>query len=393
MSEVAKFDDLTRLLDFFVSRGLPGCGCAVAQRGKILYEAYVGHGDIKSKKPVTSDTVFRLYSMTKLVTCTAALKLFEQGKFLLHEPLYEYFPEYRDSQVVIKEPDGSYHLKKVENPILIKHAFSMSLGLPYAMFSDTPTAKAMKKVTDDLQKKYGKYDIVTEVKAMGQVPLEFEPGTRWMYGYGHDILAALIQLVSGKTPGQFMQEEIFDPLGMKDTGYRYKDDIKDRMITYYQKNPDGSLTKTEGPMRLDVYHEPDAIYEAGGVGLYSTIRDYLRFTQMLANGGHWNGEQIIGRKTIDLMRSNQLNDLQLRDFTNSYNAGYGYGLGVRTMLNTTQGHSNGSVGAFGWTGLAGTYTEIDPSEGVSIVYMHQMDPNFEEYHHLRVRNVAYGCLK
>ncbi|MNJ66058.1 hypothetical protein D3C77_621030 [compost metagenome] len=113
---------------------------------------------------------------------------------------------------------------------------------------------------------------------------------------------------------------------------------------------------------------------------------------MLANGGIWKGEQIIGRKTIDLMRSNHLNDRQLADFKNSYNAGYGYGLGVRTMMDPAAGHSNSSIGEFGWTGAAGTWASIDPSEGFSVVYMHQLLPNMEEYHHLRVRAAAYGCL-
>ena len=249
----------------------------------------------------------------------------------------------------------------------------------------------MEKVKAELAKKHGKYDIVTEVRAMGSVPIAFEPGTRWLYGYGHDIVAALIQVVSGKTVGQFLQDEIFDPLGMKDTGYRYKGDIEQRMISHYNRDEDGNYKKMPG--FLDEFHQPDAICEMGGAGLYSTVRDYLKFSQMLANGGVYNGQRIIGRKTIDLMRSNHLNEEQLKDFRNSYLAGYGYGLGVRTMMDIAEGHSNGSPGEFGWTGALGTYVSIDPSEKSSIVYMHQMLPNMEEYHHLRVRAVANGCLE
>ena len=127
--------------------------------------------------------------------------------------------------------------------------------------------------------------------------------------------------------------------------------------------------------------------------LFSTVRDYLTFTQMLANGGKHNGQQIIGRKTIDLMRQNQLCPSALEDFTNSYNAGYGYGLGVRTMMDLASGNCNTSVGEFGWTGMMGTWTAIDPSEGVSAVYMHNMLPNMEEYHHLRVRAAAFGLVE
>ncbi|MBP7176860.1 MAG: beta-lactamase family protein [Thermoclostridium sp.] len=387
---MSDFNDLTELLKQFVSNGPAGCGCAVAKDGKTLYQGYFGYADLEEKRPVAEDTVYRLFSMTKVIICTAAMMLFERGKFLLNEPLYEYFPEYRDTQVFVTKPDGSVDTRKAKSPMLIKHAFSMAVGMPYP-FGNLPTAREMERVKQELHNKHGKYDIVTEVKAMGSVPVAFDPGTHWLYGYGHDIVAGLIQVVSGKTVGRFLQDEIFDPLGMKDTGYRYRDGIEGRMATYYRRDETGKMTKA--PSFLDMFHAPDALYESGGAGLYSTVRDYLSFSQMLANGGIYNGQRIIGRKTIELMCGNQLNDDQLKDYQNSYLAGYGYGLGVRTMLCPALGHSNGSVGEFGWTGMLGTYVSIDPKERSSIVYMHQMDPNMEEYHHLRVRAVANGCLE
>lgn len=386
---MARFDDMSALLKQFVKDGPAGCGCAVAKGGKTLYEGYAGYADLEEKRPVAEDTVYRLFSMTKVVICTAAMILFERGKFLLNEPVYEYFSEYRDTQVFVSDPNGNGHTRKAKSPMLIKHALSMAVGLPYPM-GNTPTAMEMVKVKDELRKKYGKYDIVTEVKAMGAVPVQFDPGTHWLYGYGHDIVAGLIQVVSGKTVGQFLQDEILGPLGMKDTGYRFRDGIEKRLASLYRKEENGAMIKI--PAFLDEYHQPDALYESGGAGLYSTVGDYLKFSQMLANGGSYNGTGIIGRKTIDLMRANQLNETQLKDFTFSYVAGYGYGLGVRTLMNPAEGNSSGSVGEFGWTGFLGTYVSIDPQEGFSLVYMHQMDPNMEEYHHHRVRAVANGCL-
>jgi len=387
---MADFKDLDLLLKEFVKKGPAGCACAVAKEGKILYEGYFGYADLEEKRPVDADTVFRLYSMTKVIICTAAMILFERGKFLLNEPVYEYLPEYRDTQVFVTRPDGSVDVMKAKTPILIKHAFTMSCGLPYAHV-DSPTGREMARVMEELRQKYGKYDIVTEAKAMGSVPVAFEPGTHWLYGYGHDIVAALIQVISGKTVGEFLQEELFDPLGMEDTGYRYRNGIEKRMAACYRRDESGNMEKTS--TFFDIYHEPDAIYEAGGAGLYSTVRDYLKFSQMLANGGVYNGKRIIGRKTIDLMRQNHLNEVQLKEFTNSYLAGYGYGLGVRTLMSKAEGHSNGSIGEFGWTGMLGTYVSIDPEEKLSFVYMHQMIPNLEEYHHLRVRAVVNGCLE
>ncbi len=143
-------------------------------------------------------------------------------------------------------------------------------------------------------------------------------------------------MISGKSLGQFLKDEIFDPLGMNNTGYRYRGDIKSRMASMYQRIDTGKLEKIEGI--LDEYHQPDAIYESGGAGLYSTVKEYLTFSQMMSNGGTVNGVNLLGRKTIDLMRTNHLNTAQLSDFTNSYHTGYGYGLGVRTLMDKAAGH-------------------------------------------------------
>lgn len=386
---MARFDDLSALLQQFVKNGPAGCGCAVAKDGKVLYEEYFGYADLDEQRPMTADTIHRLFSLTKVIVCTAGMMLYERGKFLLDDPIYEYFLEYRDTQVRVTDGNGNFHIRKAKSPMLVKHAFTMTVGLPYH-FGGTKTADDMAKVINDLKQKYGKYDIVTEVKAMGSVPVQFDPGTHWLYGYGHDIVAALIQVVSGKPIGQFLKEEIFDPLGMNNTGYRFRQGMEERLATFYKRDENGNMTKV--PPFWDEYHQPNALYEAGGAGLYSTVSDYLKFSQMMANGGCYNGQRIIGRKTIDLMRANHLGPEQLKDFTFPYVAGYGYGLGVRTLINPADAHCNGSVGEFGWTGYPGCYVVIDPSEGFSLVYMHQMDPNMEQYHHHRVRAVAYGCL-
>ncbi|MDR2933264.1 MAG: beta-lactamase family protein [Oscillospiraceae bacterium] len=383
------FKHLDALLQDFIQNGLPGCGCAVAKDGKVLYEGYHGFADIETARPVGPDTVYRLFSMTKVVICTAAMMLYERGKFLLSDPLYAYIPEYRKSTVALTKPNGSVELVAAKKPMLVRDAFTMAVGLPHPM-GESYTARAMAKVREELAGKHGKFDLETDTKAMAGVPIAFEPGSHFLYGYGHDLVARLIEVVSGKTVGAFLKDEIFAPLAMKSTGYRYFGDIRERMISLYEKADNGSWLKIPGMQ--DDLHEPDAIFERGGAGLFSTVSDYLVFTQMLANGGMYKKERIIGRKTIDLMRQNQLGEQQLRDFAGVYNAGYGYGLGVRTMLDRAAGGANNSSGEFGWTGALGTWTAIDPAEGVSVVYMHQTKPNMEEYHHLRVRAAAFGGL-
>ena len=398
---MADFKYLDALLMEFVAKGLPGCGCVVAKDGKIVFEGYHGMADVEGQKPITPDTVYRLYSMTKVVICTAAMMLYERGKFLLSDPIYEYIPEYRERSVVHNSPNGGVDIRGAKTPALIRHAFTMAVGLPYG-FGDTPTTRAMRQINAELEEKHGKgmYSVVDEAKALARVPAAFEAGEHFLYGYGHDIVAALIQVISGKSVWDFLREEIFEPLGMDSTGYRYFGDIRQRMATLYRRDANEAAAQRVAAAaaeaitdRRDHLHEANAKLESGGAGLFSTVGDYLKFTQMLANGGVYGGRQIIGRKTIDLMRQNHLNEQQLKDFGGVYLAGYGYGLGVRTMMDVAAGGSNTSVGEFGWTGALGTWASIDPSEGASVVYMHQTSPNMEEYYHLRARAAAYGGLK
>jgi len=385
---MAQAKHLDALMQKFVKNGPAGCGIAVAQHGKTIYEGYFGMADKENARPIDESTTYRLYSMTKVITVTAALMLYERGEFLLNEPFYEYFPEYKDTQVVIPTGQGFYDIRKANNPILIRDAFGMTCGLPYGG-GNSPTAQAIRKFNEEMDAK-GNYTIIDFVKGLANVPVAFEPGTRWAYGHGHELVAALIERVSGKKVSQFMQEEIFDPLGMQHTGYHFKGNDRENMAVLYSRDENGNMTPDT---TRDRDFEPDATFEGGGAGLYSTVRDYLRFTQMMANGGEIDGVRILSSKTIDLLRANRLNDVQLKDFRNSYVDGYGYGLGVRVMMDKAAGNSNSSVGEFGWTGVMGTWTSIDPSEGFSAVYMHQMNPNQEEYHHLRVRAAAYSLLK
>ena len=385
---MSSWKHLDEFLTENLKKGPAGCGCAVAQDGEILFEKYYGYADIEKQKPITEKSIFRQFSTTKVIICTAAMILFERGKFLLQDPIYEYFPEWKDTMVAEKQEDGTYIVRPAKRPIQVRDCFTMSMGIGYG--GDDYTHQMAMKVRQELAKELGDYTLRDDIRAMSKVPIAFDPGTRWLYGFGHELVAGLIEVVSGKTVGEFLREEIFEPLGMKSAGYRYFGDLREQMVTLYTRKEDESLE----PMKafLDERHEPDARYEAGGAGLFSSVRDYLVFSQMLACGGEYKGSRIMGRKTIDLMRMNQLNEQQMKDFTFSYVDGYGYGLGVRTMLNPAR-TSNTSVGEFGWTGMLGTYVAIDPSERASVVYMHNLMPNMEEYTHHRVRNIAFGALK
>ena len=379
---------LSDLLDRFVRSGPSGCACAVMQDGKPLERLFKGKRDLEKGLDTDSDTVFRLYSMTKPIVCAAALILYERGAFLLNEPIGEYLPEFRDMDVYDRTGQGQIAVRKASRPILVGDAFSMTCGIPYG--GENSLAGRSVRAMHERLNAAGSHTLRETVRELAKIPLEFDPGTHWLYGHGHELVAALIESVSGKSVGNFLKEEIFDPLGMSSTGYRYFGDIRERMAVAYVRGDDGSLVPMDASRDRD--HEPGAVFEGGGSGLFSTLDDYARFASMLACGGRLGGVRILGRKTIDLMRANRLDGVQLRDLRNSYLAGYGYGLGVRTMMDTAQGGANTSYGEFGWTGALGTYLSVDPSERACVVYMHQMMPNMEEYHHLRVRAAAYSLL-
>lgn len=392
---MATFKDLEDLMKRLLALDPPGVAISVARHGGVLYEGYFGTMDLAGTRPIAPDTLYRLYSMTKPIAALCGMLQYERGVFLMDDPVSEYLPEYKRMKIRVKKDDGTWDVEDAKQPILMKHLFNMAVG--FNARDDSPTAIAMKRVHDELggSKFCGKYDHLTEMRAIAQVPMTFEPGTHWQYGYGLDIMAAVVEATSGLSLGQFMQKNIFSPLEMHDTGYRFREGWQERMAECVGRDKDGNIVprtaSMDGPW--DIAHMPGGIYEGAAMGLISTLGDYQKFTQMLANGGELNGVRIVGRKTIDLMRQNLLNDVQLKEFQNPVLAGYGYGYGVRTMLDRTAGHTNGSLGEFGWAGAAGTWMSADPEEGLSIVFMQQVMPSDEHYFQHRIRAVVNGCIQ
>ncbi|MBQ4307769.1 MAG: beta-lactamase family protein [Lachnospiraceae bacterium] len=389
-----RFAAMDEFLQKNVKEGPSGCGCMVTQNGEVLYEKYFGYSNLEKKTPVTDRSVFRQFSTTKVIVCTALMMLYERGKFLLQDPIYEYFPEWKNTMVAEENLgpdgkfDGTYTIRPVKRPIQIADCLNMSMGIGYG--GEDYTHRQMAAVRQELEDTLGwNYTLRDDIRAMAQVPVRFDPGEHWLYGFGHELVAGLIAECSGIPVSEFMKKYIFEPLGMENTDYRYHGDMRANLVTPYIRHEDGTMEETTG--MFDRRQEPDAVYEGGGAGLLSTVHDYGIFGTMLANGGTYRGERIIGPKTIDLMRQNRLNETQLKEFQNSYLDGYGYGLGFRTLIDPSR-VSNSSVGEFGWTGYMGTYIAIDPAEKACVTYMHNMVPNNEEYIHHRVRNIAFGAI-
>ena len=384
--------DMDALLQRFVDEGLSGCGVQVTQHGKTIYEGYAGYADVEAKKPITKDSVFRLASMSKIPMYTSLLMLYEKGYFNLTDPIGNWLPEWKSSRMYVREATGAISIVPCKNQITVSDVLSMKCGLPYCNSqAPTPdlTLTSMQECMKPLLEK-GYYTLQEHVAAMSQAVLAFEPGTHWIYGFSSELAAALIEKLTGESVDDVMQEFLFDPLKMDSTRSRFFGDIESRMVKAYG---DGNTPLTGVTAMLDKKHQPGKENEAGWARLYSTVNDYSNLMSMLANGGMFEGKKIMGRKTIDMMRSNGLDEVMMKDFYSMYNAGYGYGYGVRTLIDKAAGNHNGSLGAFGWTGGFGTWAEADPEDGVGIVYMHNHMPNGEEYYHHLIRTVAYGMVE
>jgi CubicO group peptidase (beta-lactamase class C family) len=369
-----------------------GCSLSVSLHGKTVFEGFKGLADIETKRKISPDTVYRMYSCSKIVTAAALMLLLERGLIKLDDPIEIYLPEFANPVYCHYTGNNLVTLKPAA-PITIKHLVTMTSGLTYDGDAGT-TQRAIRKVMLELNEKGG-FTCREFASRISEVPLAFEPGTHWNYGVGHDVLGALIEVVAGKTFGEFLKDELFTPLGMSNTAFFISESNTDKLATLYMYE-NGALI----PNRRDGYKfEKSYGFESGGGGLLSTLADMTRFAQMLSVGGTINNVRIMGKKTIELMRQNHLGADALSDFRNThfngwdFMQGYGYGLGVKTLIDLAGSNCLGTSGEFSWAGAAGTYILVDPVEELAIVYMHQLMPNnMEGYCHPRIKNVVYSHI-
>ena len=377
------FQDLTAFLDTLPGLDTPGVDCIVMRDHREIYRHYAGCSDREAGLPMNGQERFILYSVTKPITCAAALQLYEKGAFLLTDPLCEYIPEYKDMQVAFTDENGQPQLRKAERPILVRDLFTMGSGL--AGERRTEAVKAVIKNTN------GAAPTLQVVKAMAQQPLLFEPGSGYCYGISHDVLGGLIEVISGKKLGDYFKESIFQPLGMSRTEHLHGDGAKKGVMAQYRRD-----RVTNQVLRIPCTHPSDlgTEYESGATGVVSCTEDYAKFNDALACGGIGaTGERILSPATIKLMRTNQLCPAQLADFNRTIGwHGYGYGLGVRTHMDPVVSGSNSSLGEFGWSGWAGAFTLVDPAERLSLFFASHVVDNIDGYIHLRLRNILYGSL-
>ncbi len=376
---------ITPVMQDFVDRGLfPGMSVTVARNGKIVFSQRYGFMDVESKKPLESDAIFRIYSMSKPITGVAAMMLLEEGKFLLDDPISKYIPAFKETKVFVKEDNGEIETVEKERPITIRHLLCHASGLGYGWGND-PVSSIYRKESA----KYMDKPINLEIFANGlaSVPLYFQPGTDWQYSYSIDVVGRLIEVVSGMTLEEFFQKRIFDPLEMKDTGFYITNDKLPRLTTLYRYEQSDGLVPDHSISR---YQKESASFQSGGGGLLSTTSDYLRFLLMLSNQGEYKGKRLLAPQTIRLMGCNHLPDGVTLPWGKLY--GHGYGLSVSVLTDLSKSPTMGSVGDFGWDGAASTFMRVDPQTGIAILLMTHRMPCDDEIQ-LKLKNLVYQAIE
>ena len=382
------FEYMKNFMDSLTEWIVPGNSVVIYKDGKKVFEYSSGYSDLEKKIKKTGEEQLYIYSCSKVATVTAALQLYEQGKFLLSDPLYEYLPEFK--KMYVKDGD---RIKAAENPITIRDLFTMTAGLSYA--TNTPAFEKARKLTD------GKMDTRTVIKCLAEEPLLFEPGARWNYSLCHDVLAVLAEVVSGMRFSEYMKKYIFEPLDMNNSYYHTPNDViispqyiyeiqdtKNIVELQQKEHTIGVVNRAYGNEL--VFGEN---YDSGGAGIITTVDDYAKFAAALANSGTGlNNNRILSSATVKLMKTNQLNEAQRKTMNWRRLRGYGYGLGVRTLIDKAESGSNSSIGEIGWGGAAGATIIADTEEKVALFYAHHMLNPQEEYYQPRLRNVLYSCL-
>ena len=340
----------------------------VARKGRIVHHRAFGYADIEAGRKLTADYLFRLYSMTKPVTSVALLTLYEQGKFQLSDPLELYIPAFKDVMVFAGVDDnGKMILEKPKRKITIHDVFRHTAGFSYGFGPDL-VAKSYQDAGMDFQK----MDSLKEfVDKLAKQPLLYQPGEKWVYSVAHDVQAYLVEYFSGMPFDKYCIENIFKPLGMKDAVFGIPKEYVSRYTTNYGPAKDSNgITPIDKPETSSYARFTGRPF--GGLSLSSTTMDYLKFSQMLLNGGELNGVRILGKKTVESMRANHLPE-SIPSI--SFGKGVGYGLGVSSLLNPAAAENLGSIGNFGWGGAASTQVTIDPVEDMVLLFFTQFMPS------------------
>ena len=384
-----RLERLARVMQAYVDRGdVAGAVSLVARRGKVVHFSTFGSRDAEAGAPMTHDTIFRIASMTKPVASVALMMLYEEGHFQLRDPIAKWLPEYADMQVASAatyQEVGRARFQTVQasQAITVQHLLTHTAGLPNTYRGitkpDFDAIAPQREPGDTLA------DFVARLSAL---PLNFHPGERWEYGRATDVVARLVEVISGMPFDRFLQERIFAPLDLVDTHFYLPATKLDRFAALYRPAEGGGLALTEGPTADSRFVREPHSYFSGAGGLLSTARDYFRFQQMMLNGGELDGVRILGRKTVELMTLNHIGDHGIW----LVGPGYGFGLGYAVVQDPGAAAMPYSPGSYFWWGAFNTTFWVDPQEDLIGVLLTQLRP----YTHLNIRQdlatLAYQAI-
>jgi len=358
----------------------------LARNGKVADCRAHGWQDIEAKTPLQTDSIVRIYSMSKIVTSAAILMLLEDGRLKLDDPAEKYLPALKDRQVLTDGTADAPLLEPAKRAFTIRDLLTHTAGYYYDAdwSADAVPAELMRRA--DI---WGAANLDEFVARVAKAPLHQQPGTRYRYGIATDLLGAIVEKASGQRLDQFLQSRIFGPLGMVDTGFWVPAEKRSRLAKIYSRSPEGKLVPVDGMNANHVSAEHGVM--SGGGGLYSTISDYARFAQMLLNGGQLDGVRLLSRKTVELMTQNHLQ--HLADPHPFGARSQGFGLGVRVTTNLGEGSTLGSVGNFGWDGAATTNVQIDPQERTVALLFLQHVPFNQDDVFVTFTNGYYSALE
>ena len=368
---------------------IAGAVTLVARRGSVVWFKAQGMADAEAGKPMRPDTLFRICSMTKPITSVAVMMLYEEGRFLLDDPVSKYLPEFKNQNVLVKPATGESYTIPVTREITIRDLLRHTSGLTYHWNDMLGPMYKTANVAHGLLPYDG--TIEDSVKRLAALPLLFRPGERWEYSLGVDVLGRLVEVVSGKPLDEFFRTRIFEALGMKDTYFYPPEDKLQRLAAAYTYYPDKGLNRfpdtpiAEGPFVYSAdypYRSPKKLF-SGGAGLVSTVEDYTRFCFMMLDGGKVGNTRLLSRKSIELMTHDQLGKI-------SSDRGFGLGFGVDGVKEPLS--ELGSPGEFDWGGFFYTAFSIDPKEQMIVIFMAQLHPSGGLSLDRQVHALAYQAL-
>lgn len=371
-------DKLDSFLDEMPQRGIPGCDLSISRNGREVYRRSVGYSDAGMTRPVDKNTIGWIFSASKVITCVAAMRLVEEGRLNLSDKVSDHLPAF--AHLTVRQKDGS--LAPAVEPMRILHLFTMTGGMDYDLNAAPIVEAAAQPGADTL----------SICSAMAKIPLRFEPGTHYRYSLCHDVLAAVVEAVTGMKFSAYLRESIFQPLGMQSTGFHPTEEQLTRFAQPFEyNNADGSIVQI--PISNQFMLSPD--YDSGGAGLFTTVDDYMKVITVLACGGTAeNGYQLLRPESIAEFEVNRLCPAAWKDFVVGRLYGYGFGLCGRVHVNPIRSLSRASVGEFGWDGAHAAFSMVDRKTRTALYFGTQVANCGYAYTtlHPTLRNLAFEML-